>query len=216
MTKKDNLCNSKYYECFAAKTLSSFVFQNKYLIMLSDRPDLRINDDEFGIEVTRGITEESAKTESFCNMYFDRKNSKSEIDKQAVKMKIGVSVFEIPNSKSRALMPKGTVDLNELKKIIAGRVDTKINNITGYDNVYKNNCIYVFCFWSYSLEEVLEIIELIHSIDKIDVLYFDCNSKLFIYDTKRNAIDTICQMDREKIAQESIEYAVSQSNVHKI
>ncbi|MEA5061634.1 MAG: hypothetical protein VB015_04440 [Erysipelotrichaceae bacterium] len=214
MKKINNIYGSQYYEYLAAKTLARFVFKNRVLIELSDKPDLRVKKGKIGIEVTRGTTDLLARYDSFCNMYFNQKNSKKEINEKAEKMKVNAYAFGISKTKSRGISLKGPFDLEALKTTIATIIDGKISKIAEYDRKYRKNCIYVFCGWTYEKNEVLEIVNLVKHIDGIDVIYFDCNNNFFKYESKKMSISSTYKFERRDIIIDSVKYAESLHNRH--
>ena len=186
-----NYYDKYFYEKVSKDTLAAFVDEKIAFFLNLDRPDIQSENKEIGIEVTRGMTTYEGNAQSFFNQYFKRDNSTEFLINKMKKMKIKYGeIITFQGTNVRAFSPySGLISMMKKKKQVGNSIVSKINSFKTYNKNFKSKRVYVFCGWVYELHDNKDIINFIENYYDIDILYFDCMDRIYIYNVRNRSLE---------------------------
>lgn len=194
--------DKKYYEELALRTLYTFVDEAYYELKNLDKPDLQSSNKKIGIEVVRGINEHEGRCQTFINEYFLEESNLKFLHRKMKDMNIGsAEIFVDDKTKMKAFCAyDGLEDMHDKMKFLSIRIQNKISLFKTYEQIFNFRGIYIFCGWCFNKEDIYEIVSHLDKPIDIDMIYFDCQNCIQLYNTEDNIIECFL-FDEEKYKQ---------------
>ncbi|WP_346886474.1 hypothetical protein [Clostridium sp. UBA4395] len=142
-------CNKpKYYECYAKIVLEELYPKEFVNLKMEDKPDLQMEDGEYGIEVTNSVDKKQLEAERLYtkisnNTARNKKGALEEIRKCGCKLENGI------------LSSSGTDSFN----FILSAFDDKLNKLNKDYICFERNCLFIFSDISADDRMIMEAIQ---------------------------------------------------------
>ncbi len=142
-------CNKpKYYECYAKIVLEELYPKEFVNLKMEDKPDLQMEDGEYGIEVTNSVDKKQLEAERLYtkisnNTARNKKGALEPIRKCGCKLENGI------------LSSSGT----DLFNFILSAFDDKLNKLNKDYKFFERNCLFIFSDISADDRMIMEAIQ---------------------------------------------------------
>jgi hypothetical protein len=189
-----NRYNKRYFEIYAALSLSEYFNIAFQKIMFLDKPDLHIVPLDLGIEVTRAISEYEGKCNAFINYYFGKGYSLEFLNSKLNSMFGRDNFFgEIRMVEKVQFFSstKGLIDpRNDYQRLLIS-IQSKLSKLTDYKK-FSTNGLYIFAgscnISSDNLFKFFSSIKIEQFFDRFDLYYINCIDKIFLFDVQKNQL----------------------------
>ncbi len=183
----NNNNGNHYFEHYAKITLVDYYIFEKDSLIVRDKPDLQSERLDYGIEVTQAIL----KTEARCNdLKCNVRLSLSEYESIDEEISAGEKSFYEALRAGESLK-------NIRIDLIRERIADKLEKLNHNYRIFSTNALYIFAetarFEESDLDTIRAYIRTAHTQHTVgyDVYFLNCISKLCIYDSKKDRIDSV-------------------------
>lgn len=183
----NNNNGNQYFEHYAKITLVDYYIFDKDSLIVRDKPDLQSERLDYGIEVTQAILQ----TEARCNdLKCAVRLSLSEYESIDEEISEGEKSFY-------AALRAGESLKNIRIDLIRERIADKLEKLNHNYRIFSTNALYIFAetarLKNNDFEKIIAYIRAAHSEHTVgyDIYFLNCISKLCIYDSKEDRIDSI-------------------------
>lgn len=184
--------DKNYYEKYAKIILSKIVDSHYSKLTHKDRPDLQdLEKNKYGVEVTRGISENEGNFYSFLNDNMGEGKDKEKLLSIANKRKLDPWISQGDGFTAYSIS-HGLQDVNSYKKDTITYIEKKMIKLNKNYSLFNSNELFIFLNFSYNKRDIEEIIKKVNfeKYDKIfDKIYLLSYDTLFEYNRNKNSIE---------------------------
>ena len=180
--------DTPFYEKYAKLTLDDISGYSASNLVLSDKPDIKNDADNVGIEVTCAVVEKEVAGEQFVEKFLNKhgRNNLSDDTVEELQSKcFGECFIRSDNNYIGYIPTKGLTSVSSyrdnVRKAISKKADTFNKN--GFEK-FKVNELYIFTFQPFNENDISLIMTGLEDIP-FDKIYFNCGDEIFTWTTTK-------------------------------